>query len=69
MVTINGVEYDETKFSDRLRNYIIARQEIIQSKTRHLVEIEKIDVLVEYYNNKIVEELGLEKNKDKEIKK
>jgi len=69
MVTINGVEYDETKFSDRLRNYIIARQEIIQSKTRHLIEIEKIDVLVEYYNNKIVEELGLEKNKDKEIKK
>jgi len=69
MVTINGIEYDETKFSDRLRNYIIARQEIIQSKTRHLVEIEKIDVLVEYYNNKIVEELGLEKNKDKEIKK
>jgi len=69
MVTINGIEYDETKFSDKLRNYIIARQEIIQSKTRHLVEVEKIDVLVEYYNNKIIEELNKENKKDTEVKK
>jgi len=69
MVTINGVEYDETKFSDKLRNYIIARQEIVQSKTRHVIEVEKIDVLIEYYNNKIIEELGIQINKDTDSKK
>jgi len=69
MVTINGVEYDETKFSDKLRNYIIARQEIVQSKTRHVIEVEKIDVLIEYYNNKIIEELGIQINKDTDNKK
>lgn len=57
-ITINGKDYDETKFSDKLKNYIIARQEIQQNKTRLVIEVEKIDVLTEYYNNKIVEELG-----------
>jgi hypothetical protein len=57
-ITINGKDYDETKFSDKLKNYIIARQEIQQNKTRLIIEVEKIDVLTEYYNNKIVEELG-----------
>lgn len=67
-ITINGKEYDETKFSDKLRNYIIARQEIQSNKTRLLVEIEKIDVLTEYYNNKIIEELNIDVTENKEIK-
>jgi hypothetical protein len=57
-ITINGQNYDETKFSDELKNYIIARQEIQQNKTRLVIEIEKIDVLTEYYNGKIVEKLA-----------
>ena len=56
-ITINGKEYDEKKFSDKLKNYIITRQEIQNNKTKLLVEIEKIDVLTEYYNNRIIEEL------------
>lgn len=67
-ITINGKEYDETKFSDKLRNYIIARQEIQVNKTRLLVEIEKIDVLTEYYNNRIIEELNIDVTETKEIK-
>ena len=67
-ITINGKEYDETKFSDKLRNYIIARQEIQANKTRLLVEIEKIDVLTEYYNNRIIEELNIDVTETKEIK-
>jgi hypothetical protein len=43
-----------------LKNYIIARQEIQNNKTRLIVELEKIDVLTEYYNNKITEELKIE---------
>jgi hypothetical protein len=58
-IKINGKDYDETKFSDKLKNYIIARQEIQNNKTRLIVELEKIDVLTEYYNNKITEELKI----------
>ena len=54
MITIYGKEYDEQKFSPELQNYIAVRQEIQVSKTRHLIEIEKIDVLTKYYNEKIV---------------
>jgi hypothetical protein len=56
-ININGKDYDETKFSEVLKNYIIARQEIQKSKTRFVMELEKIDVLTNYYNNKINEEL------------
>ena len=67
-ITINGKEYDETKFSDKLNNYIIARQEIKANKTRLVIEIEKIDVLTEYYNNKIIDELGIEQKDIKDNK-
>ncbi len=59
MVTINGKEYDESKFDDDLKNIIIARQEIQTNKTRLLIELEKIDVLTEYYNKKITDKLGI----------
>ena len=54
-ITIDGKEYDEKKFSPELQNYIVSRQELHNSKTRLNLEIEKCDVLTEYYNNKIVE--------------
>ena len=54
MITIDKKEYDKTKFSPELQNCIAVRQEIQVSKTRHLIEIEKIDVLTKYYNEKIV---------------
>ena len=54
MITIDGKEYDEQKISPELQNYIAVRQEIQVSKTRHLIEIEKIDVLTKHYNDKIV---------------
>ena len=54
MITIDGKEYDEQKFSPELQNYIAVRQEIQVSKTRHMIEIEKIDVLTKHYNDKIV---------------
>ena len=54
-ITIDGKVYDETKFSVKLRNTIVARQEIEQSKVRHEIELEKIQVLTDYYNNSIGE--------------
>ena len=42
-IKINGKEYDEEKFDDRTKNYVIARQELVQNKARVEIELEKID--------------------------
>ena len=55
MIKIDGKEYDETQFSPELQNYITVRQEIQLSKIRHKLELEKIDVLTEFYNKKIAD--------------
>ena len=60
-ITIDGKVYDETKFSIGLRNRITARQEIEASRVRHDIELEKIAVLTEFYNNKIIELMKEEK--------
>ena len=60
-IVIDGKVYDETKFSIELRNKIVARQEIEASKVRHNVELEKIEVLTEFYNKKIIELMKEEK--------
>ena len=60
-MTIDGKVYDETKFSIGLRNRITARQEIEASRVRHDIELEKIAVLTEFYNNKILELMKEEK--------
>jgi hypothetical protein len=65
MIKIDGKEYDEKQFSPELQNYLTVRQEIQIGRTRHLVEIEKIDVLTEHYNKKIVELLKKEKPQEK----
>ena len=54
-VMIDGKEFDVTKLSPELQNYLVVRQEIQASKVRHIVELEKIDVLTSHYNNKIAE--------------
>jgi hypothetical protein len=52
---IDGKDYDVSKMSPELQNYLVVRQEIQASKVRHIVELEKIDVLTSHYNNKIAE--------------
>jgi len=60
-INIDGKVYDETKFSIGLRNRITARQEIEASRVRHDIELEKIAVLTEFYNKKILELMKAEK--------
>ena len=60
-ITIDGKVYDETTFSVGLRNRITARQEIEASRVRHDIELEKIAVLTEFYNKKILELMKEEK--------
>jgi len=50
---IDGKEYKDSQLPIKLKNYIIARQELVISKVRHEVELEKIDVLTNYYNDRI----------------
>lgn len=57
IITIDGVEYPASKLPLSLRNIIVARAEIVQNRVRHEIEIEKIDVLTDYYNKKIKKEL------------
>ena len=52
-ITIDGKDYIISELPLDVRNTIVARQEIQQSKVRHEIEIEKISVLTEYYNEKI----------------
>jgi len=60
-IVIDGKTYDEATFSIGLRNRITARQEIEASKVRHDIELEKIAVLTEFYNKKIIEMMKEEK--------
>jgi len=55
--TIDSKEYKDSELSLELRNTLVARQEILQSKIRHEVELEKIQVLENYYNDKIKKEV------------
>ena len=55
VISIDGKEYDIDEMPTELRNIIVARQEIQNSKIRHEIELEKIDVLTKYYNDKIGE--------------
>ena len=66
--TIDGKEYKETDLSLRCRNIIVARAEIQQSKTRHEVELEKIEVLTNYYNGEIKKELEKSDGSDSKSK-
>lgn len=56
-ININGKDYDETTFNDTLKNYLITRQEVQNNRIRLIMEIEKCNVLLDYYNGKINEEL------------
>lgn len=67
--TIDGKDYKISELSTACKNAIIARQEMLQSRVRHEVELEKIGVLVEFYNNKIKTEISKKDDKKDEEKK
>ena len=55
--TIDGVDYKDSELSTRVKNSMVARQEVLNAKVRHEIELEKIDVLVNHYNKVIKEEI------------
>jgi len=52
-ITIDGNDYIISELPLDVRNTIVARQEILTSKVRHEIELEKIEVLTNHYNEKI----------------
>ena len=68
IITIDGKSYSLSELPLDVRNTIVARQEIQQSKVRHEVELEKIEVLTNYYNDKIKKGLEEFNNPKEEVK-
>ena len=70
-ITIDGKEYDSESLPTDLVNAIVAKNEIVQNRIRHIIEIEKIDVLSNYYDQKVKDLMAKfeEENKPKEEKK
>jgi hypothetical protein len=56
-ITINGKIYDQESLSVKVKNYLLAFKETHEKKIRTLIEIERCDVLLNYYDEKIKEEL------------
>jgi hypothetical protein len=67
-ITIDGKDYIISDLPLDVRNTIVARQEIQTSKVRHEVELEKIEVLTNYYNDKIKKGLEEHNGSDSESK-
>jgi len=68
-LTIDSKEYIINDLPLDVRNTIVARQEIQTSKVRHNIELEKIEVLTNYYNEKIkkgLEEHNVSKSESKD---
>lgn len=56
-VTINNVVYDINKLSPKAKNYLLAIQDTQNKRVRAEIELERCDVLLRYYDEKIKEEL------------
>mgnify|MGYP001181309854 FL=1 len=46
-------EYKESELSTSVVNWFILKQELLQSEIRHMAELEKINVLKQYYDQSI----------------
>jgi len=46
-------DYKESELSTSVINWFILKQELLQSEIRHMAEIEKINVLKQYYDQSI----------------
>lgn len=70
-ITIDGKEYDSEQLPGDVVNAVVAKNEIVQNRIRHVIEIEKIDVLSNYYDQKVKDLMAKfeEENKPKEEKK
>tara|TARA_B100001059_G_scaffold210762_1_gene224637 strand:+ start:104 stop:289 length:186 start_codon:yes stop_codon:yes gene_type:complete len=57
MISIDNIEYKEEDLTEEQKNWVYALNEILTSKRKIMIELEKIDVLTNYYNEKLKQDL------------
>jgi hypothetical protein len=57
-IIINGKEFKHSELSQACLNAIAIRQDLQANRVRHVLEVEKIDVLTKYYDEKIEKEIA-----------
>ena len=57
-ITINGKEFKQSELSQACLKAIAIRQDLQANRVRYVLEVEKIDVLTKYYNEKIEKEIA-----------
>ena len=57
-ITINGKEFKQSELSQVCLNAIVIRQDLRANRARHVLEVEKIDILTKYYDEKIEKEIA-----------
>ena len=57
MIVIDDIEYKEEDLSEQQKNWVYALNEILTSRRKIIIELEKIDVLSQYYKDKIKSEV------------
>ena len=53
--TFEDKTYKESDLNDGIVNIFLVQTEMVQSRLRHEIELEKIKVLNDYYNDKLKE--------------
>ena len=64
MIVIDDIEYKEEDLSEQQKNWVYALNEILTSRRKILIELEKIDVLTQYYKDKIKNGVVKKESKD-----
>lgn len=57
MISIDNIEYKEEDLTEEQKNWVYALNEILTSKRKIMIELEKINVLTDYYNEKLKQDL------------
>ena len=64
MIVIDDIEYKEEDLSEQQKNLVYAINEILTSRRKIIIELEKIDVLSQYYKDKIKSEVVKTESKE-----
>ena len=64
MIVIDDIEYKEEALSEQQKNWVYALNEILTSRRKIIIELEKIDVLSQYYKDKIKSEVVKTESKE-----
>jgi hypothetical protein len=64
MIVIDDIEYKEEDLSEQQKNWVYALNEILTSRRKILIELEKIDVLTQYYKDKIKNDVVKKESKE-----